>query len=355
MSTPTSPPSSGSCCLTVRACSPATSAAPSRGGWLTRSLAAARGPRRRSWVEPPLGRPGPTGEPHRDRLPGRRLSRAGQPARGAEVARTGGRRARAGHAQAQANPRLRGTLAHTRLGAASLRRALIEEKGWDPVEVPAERTLNGVLNRLGYRLRGRGQDPARKKTPGCDAIFQNVQRRQRGGGRERGQVPAPERGHQGHRGAGRLQPPGPRARAQAGGGPGPRPGPGQGEAHPGGHPGGQGRRAGPDLLHQPGQDRRPDGRLHPELVAPPRAPPPGRGGVGPQPGQRTRERRAQNPLPPSRMAEFADRSGLRLHLVYYPPYHSKYNPVELFGPRWRSTGTARRSPTRPPPWATPPR
>ena len=30
----------------------------------------------------------------------------------------------------------------------------------------------------------------------------------------------------------------------------------------------------------------------------------------------------------SRLVDFADRSGLRLHLVYYPPYHSKYNPIE---------------------------
>ena len=29
-----------------------------------------------------------------------------------------------------------------------------------------------------------------------------------------------------------------------------------------------------------------------------------------------------------RMVQFADRSGLEIHLVYYPPYHSKYNPVE---------------------------
>ena len=29
-----------------------------------------------------------------------------------------------------------------------------------------------------------------------------------------------------------------------------------------------------------------------------------------------------------RLVEFADRSGLTLHLVYYPPYHSKYNPIE---------------------------
>ena len=29
-----------------------------------------------------------------------------------------------------------------------------------------------------------------------------------------------------------------------------------------------------------------------------------------------------------RITEFADRYGLKIPLVYYPPYHSKYNPVE---------------------------
>jgi len=29
-----------------------------------------------------------------------------------------------------------------------------------------------------------------------------------------------------------------------------------------------------------------------------------------------------------RMIEFSDWSGLEVHLVYYPPYHSKYNPIE---------------------------
>ena len=29
-----------------------------------------------------------------------------------------------------------------------------------------------------------------------------------------------------------------------------------------------------------------------------------------------------------RMIEFSDWSGLIIHLVYYPPYHSKYNPIE---------------------------
>jgi ribosome modulation factor len=29
-----------------------------------------------------------------------------------------------------------------------------------------------------------------------------------------------------------------------------------------------------------------------------------------------------------RMTEFSDKSGLKIRLAYYPPYHSKYNPIE---------------------------
>lgn len=29
-----------------------------------------------------------------------------------------------------------------------------------------------------------------------------------------------------------------------------------------------------------------------------------------------------------RMVEFSDKSGLRIRLAYYPPYHSRYNPIE---------------------------
>jgi len=28
------------------------------------------------------------------------------------------------------------------------------------------------------------------------------------------------------------------------------------------------------------------------------------------------------------MTEFVDKTGLILRLIYYPPYHSKYNPIE---------------------------
>lgn len=66
-------------------------------------------------------------------------------------------------AQAQADPQLRSTLAYTRLSAGALRRALIQDKGWRPEEVPAERTLSDVLNRLGYRLRAVAKTRPEKK------------------------------------------------------------------------------------------------------------------------------------------------------------------------------------------------
>jgi len=31
-----------------------------------------------------------------------------------------------------------------------------------------------------------------------------------------------------------------------------------------------------------------------------------------------------------RMTEFADMSGLSVRIIYYPPYHSKYNPIERY-------------------------
>jgi transposase len=42
-------------------------------------------------------------------------------------------------------------------------------------------------------------------------------------------------------------------------------------------------------------------------------------------GPKNSGRRAQSL---KRMAQFADWSGLEVRLVYYPPYHSKYNPIE---------------------------
>jgi hypothetical protein len=41
-----------------------------------------------------------------------------------------------------------------------------------------------------------------------------------------------------------------------------------------------------------------------------------------------------------RMVEFADWSGLEVRLMYYPPYHSKYNPIERCWSALRRSGTA---------------
>ncbi|SDW68774.1 ISAzo13-like element transposase-related protein, partial [Nitrosomonas communis] len=35
-----------------------------------------------------------------------------------------------------------------------------------------------------------------------------------------------------------------------------------------------------------------------------------------------------------RMVEFADTTGKIIQLLYYPPYHSKYNPIERCGGIW---------------------
>ena len=63
----------------------------------------------------------------------------------------------------QAGPQFRSSLAYTRLSAASVRRALVEQKGWKQEDLPAPRTLNTSLNRLGYRLRSVAKARPEKK------------------------------------------------------------------------------------------------------------------------------------------------------------------------------------------------
>jgi hypothetical protein len=63
----------------------------------------------------------------------------------------------------QADPQFKSALSYTRLSAANVRRALIAEKGWGEEELPAERTMNAILNRLGYRLRSVAKTKPEKK------------------------------------------------------------------------------------------------------------------------------------------------------------------------------------------------
>jgi hypothetical protein len=43
----------------------------------------------------------------------------------------------------------------------------------------------------------------------------------------------------------------------------------------------------------------------------------------------------------SRMVELVDVINKPIQLLYYPPYHSQYNPIERFGKSWNSSGMER--------------
>ena len=76
----------------------------------------------------------------------------------------------------QADPELKTTRTYTNLSAAELRHALIEEKGYLDKELPAERTLRNILNRMGYRLKRIQKGKPLKKTEETDAIFENIKK-----------------------------------------------------------------------------------------------------------------------------------------------------------------------------------
>ena len=54
--------------------------------------------------------------------------------------------------ESQADPQFKHTFAYTRITAKTVRQKLIDEKGWADQEVPKERTISDILNRLGYKL-----------------------------------------------------------------------------------------------------------------------------------------------------------------------------------------------------------
>ena len=55
--------------------------------------------------------------------------------------------------QSQTDPSFKSTRLYTRLSAAGVRQALMEQKGYTDAELPSEETIRVRLNRLGYTLR----------------------------------------------------------------------------------------------------------------------------------------------------------------------------------------------------------
>jgi len=78
--------------------------------------------------------------------------------------------------KSQADPHFQTTFAYTRITAKTVRQALIDEMGYTNDELPCENTIGNILNRLGYRLKRIQKTKPLKKIPETDAIFENVDR-----------------------------------------------------------------------------------------------------------------------------------------------------------------------------------
>ena len=77
-----------------------------------------------------------------------------------------------------ADPELQSSRRYTNLSAAEVRTALIA-RGHAEADLPAERTMRDILNRMNYRLKRLQKGKPLKKTEQTDAIFANVQAVQR--------------------------------------------------------------------------------------------------------------------------------------------------------------------------------
>jgi len=74
----------------------------------------------------------------------------------------------------QTDPELKTDRRYTNLSAAEVRQALLD-RGYSEREVPSERTMRDILNRMNYRLKRIQKGKPLKKTKDTDAIFDNVQ------------------------------------------------------------------------------------------------------------------------------------------------------------------------------------
>ena len=74
----------------------------------------------------------------------------------------------------QADPELKSSRRYTNWSAAEVLSALRTQKGHAADDLPSERTMRDILNRMGYRLKRIQKGKPLKKTAETDAIFDNV-------------------------------------------------------------------------------------------------------------------------------------------------------------------------------------
>jgi hypothetical protein len=77
-------------------------------------------------------------------------------------------------AQSQTDPTFKSTRLYTRLSARAVRQALIDQGGYTDEELPTQETIRVKLNELGYRLRAVQKSKPKKKIPETDAIFEHL-------------------------------------------------------------------------------------------------------------------------------------------------------------------------------------
>lgn len=73
-----------------------------------------------------------------------------------------------------ADPELKSTRRYSNLSAAEVLTALQTSKGYRAEELPRERTMRDILNRMNYRLKRIQKGKPLRKTKETDAIFANV-------------------------------------------------------------------------------------------------------------------------------------------------------------------------------------
>jgi hypothetical protein len=69
---------------------------------------------------------------------------------------------------------MKSSLTYTRITGKALRKALIDEKGYNDEDLPCENTLINMLNRMGYNLKRVLKSKPVKKIKEVDEIFKNV-------------------------------------------------------------------------------------------------------------------------------------------------------------------------------------
>jgi len=76
--------------------------------------------------------------------------------------------------ESQTDPKFQTTFKYTRITAKAMRRALIDEMNWAPENTPCEKTIGNIMNRMNYCLRRVQKSKPLKKVAETDAIFDNL-------------------------------------------------------------------------------------------------------------------------------------------------------------------------------------